>query len=804
MTILSEIQHAARSLARSPLLVFVAVGSLALGIGANATIFNFVNAVEFRPLPFPEPDRLVDVSEDNPKELCEGCGVGTAWPTYQVWKAQARSFTALEAFREGPVALSGDAEPERVGSAIVTAGLFPMLGVRPMLGRTFVPGDDRTGAAPTLLLGHGLWTRRFGADSGIVGRAVRVNGTERIVIGVMPPRFRFPEYAALWLPMAPEVDGMVVTDRSLSVVGRLSPGTSAEAAGLEMAGIAQRLAAEQPGDYANWTARVGSLRSDLSDDTSNTGFQLALGASGFILLIACANLANLFLARAASRARELAVRVALGASRARIAMHVLIESVLLGLLGGVGGLVLSFWGVRLVVGLIGAELPFWLVPAADWRFLIFTLALSIVAGVTFGLVPALRASRTDLTETLKTGSPGLSAGRGDSRIRSGLAVAQVALAIVLLAGAGAMVRTFLTMRRTDHLGYDPKRVVTAQLRLQAPRYAEAGAVRLMQAQLLERMRSQPMVEAVALEHHVFLNSFVGSGTRIQLEGAAERVPTGRGPGHGYAVTPEYFSVMGIPVVSGRGIASGDGPESPPVAVVNRPTAQLFWPGADPLDKHFRIDQGPWITVVGVVGDGRGSPYGRGPAPFLYLSTAQQHARPFTVLIRYRGDPGVLGTTLKAVSRTVDADEPVEDVMTMAESLARWIAPVRFMVTLLLVMGGIALALATFGIYGVMSYMVTRRTREMGIRMALGAEAGMLRRYVMGRGLRLAMLGLAIGLPAALGLMPLLRQALVNLRPADPLVLGAVAVLLTGMAVIACWQPARRATRVSPLESLRAE
>jgi putative ABC transport system permease protein len=804
MRLLAEIHHAARSLGRSPLLVVVAVGSLALGIGVNATIFNFINAVEFRPLPFPEPERLVDVSEDNPKELCEGCGVGTAWPTYQVWKAQARSFSALEAFRESPVALSGQDEPERVGSAIVTAGLFPMLGVRPILGRTFVADDDRPGAVATILLGHGLWTNRFGADSGILGRTVRVNGTERVVIGIMPPRFRFPEYAALWLPMAREVAAMAVTDRSLSVVGRLSPGTSIEAAGLEMTGVAQRLASEQPVDYANWTARVGSLRSDLSDDASNTGFQLALGASGFILLIACANLANLFLARSAGRARELAVRVALGASRGRIALHVLTESVLLGLLGGVGGLLLSFWGVRLVIGLIGAELPFWLVPAADWRLLVFTLALSLLAGITFGLVPALRASRTDLTETLKTGSLGQSAGRGDSRIRNGLAVAQIALAIVLLAGAGAMVRTFLTMRRTDNLGYDPKRVMTAQVQLQAPRYAEAGAVRRMQEQLLERMRSQPMVEASAVEHHVFLNSFVGTGTRIQLEGSGERVPMGRGPGHGYAVTPEYFALMGIPVVSGRGIASSDGPESPPVAVVNRRTAELFWPGADPLDKHFRIDEGPWITVVGVVGDGRGSPYGRGPSPFLYLPAAQQHARPFTVLVRFRGDPGVLGTTLKAVSRTVDADEPVEDVLTMEQTQARGIAPVRFMVTLLLVMGGIALALATFGIYGVMAYMVARRTRELGIRMALGAEGRMLRRWVMGRGLRLASLGLLIGLPAALGLMPLLRRALFNMRPADPLVLGAVAVLLGAMAVLACWQPARRATRVDPLDALRAE
>jgi len=565
MSLLAEIQHAARSLARSPLLVVIAAGSLALGIGANATIFTFVNAVEFRPLPFPEPERLVDVSEDNPKELCEGCGVGTSWPTYRIWRGVASSFDALEAYRESSWTLADQDEPERVGGAIVTAGLFPMLGVRPMLGRAFVAADDQPGAPATVLLGHGLWTRRFGGDSGVVGRVVRLNGLPRTVIGVMPPRFRFPEFAGIWLPMAPEAVDMRVDDRSLAVVGRLAPGITPDAAALEMTGIARRLSAERPADYTNWTARVGSLRSDLSDDTSNTGFQLALGAAGFVLLIACANLANLFLARATTRARELAVRVALGASRARIARHLLTESVLIGLFGGVGGVLLSFWGTRLIISLIGTELPFWLVPAADWRFFLFTFSLSLGAGVAFGLVPAIRASRTDLNETLKTGS-----------------------------------------------------------------------------------------------------------------------------------------------------------------------------------------------------------------------------------------------TLKAVSRTVDQEEPVEEVMTMQESLARGISPVRFMVTLLLVMGGIALALATFGIYGVMAYMVARRTRELGIRMALGAEARMLRRWVLGRGLRLAAFGLAIGVPAALGLMPLLRRALFNLRPADPVVLGGVAALLAAMAVVACWQPARRATRVDPLEALRAE
>ena len=804
MSLFAEIQHAARSLARSPLLVVIAAGSLALGIGANATIFTFVNAVEFRPLPFPEPERLVDVSEDNPKELCESCGVGTSWRTYRIWRGTAGSFVALEAYRESSWTLADQDEPERIGGAIVTAGLFPMLGVRPMLGRTFVAADDQPGAPATVLLGHGLWTRRFGGDSGAVGRVVRINGIPRTVIGVMPPRFRFPEFAGLWLPMAPEAVGMPVDDRSLAVVGRLAPGISVGAAGLEMAGIARRLSVERPPDYANWTARVGSLRSDLSDDASNTGFQLALGAAGFVLLIACANLANLFLARATTRARELAVRVALGASRARIARHLLTESILIGLLGGVGGVLLSFWGTRVIVSLIGTELPFWLVPAADWRFFLFTFTVSLGAGVAFGIVPAIRASRTDLNETLKTGSSGATAGRRDSRIRGALAVAQIAFAIVLLAGAGAMVRSFLAMRRTDNLGYNPNGILTAQVQLQTPRYDDPGAVRQMQAQLVERMRVQPMVEAIAIEHPIFLNSFVGTGTRVWLEGAQQPVPMGRGPGHAYAVAPDYFQVMQIPVVGGRGITATDGPDAPAVAVVNRKAAELLWPGTAPIGKHFRIDTGQWITVVGMVADVQGSPYSGGPAPLLYLAAAQHHARPFKILLRYRGDPGVLATTLKAVSRTVDQEEPVEEVMTLKESLARWISPVRFMVTLLLVMGGIALALATFGIYGVMAYQVAHRTRELGIRMALGAEARVLRRWVLGRGLRLAAFGLAIGVPAALGLMPLLRRARFNLRPADPLVLVGVAAVLALMAVVACWQPARRATRVDPLEALRAE
>ena len=804
MSLFSDFQHAARSLARAPGLVAVAVACLALGIGANATIFNFVNAIEFRPLPFPEPERLLDISEINPQELCDGCAVGTSWPTFSEWRASSRSFTSLEAYREESYAIAGEQEPERIGGALITAGLFPLLGVRPLLGRGLLQADDRPGAPPVILIGHGLWVRRFGADSGIIGTAVRVNGTPRTVIGVMPPRFRFPEYAALWLPMAPAVQAMAPDDRSLGVVGRLAPGTSSEDAGLEMARISRRIALQDSAHYAGWIAGVHSLRADLSSDGSGQGFLLALAASGFVLLIACANLANLFLARATARARELAIRVALGASRGRIAGHLLAESVLLGLAGGVVGLTLSLWGVRLVTRLIDAELPFWLVLGTDWRLILFTFLLSLAAGIAFGMVPVLRMARTDVQEVLRTGGSGMTAGRRDSRIRGILAAGQIALAIVLLAGAGLLVKSFLVARRTDNLGYNPQGVLSAQMQLQAPKYDAPEQVRLMQAMLLERLRAQPMVEAAAIEHSEFLGAFVGTASRVTVEGEDEAVPIGRGPRHGYAVSPEYFHLLEIPLESGRSFTPADGPGAPPVAVINRSAAAALWPEGNALGKRLRLDRGPWMAVIGIVGDIVVSPLGRGDAPLLYLAAAQSVTRPFKVLLRYRGETATLTTTLRAVARTVDADEPIEEVMTMEEGLARWISPVRFMVWLLAALGTVAVFLSAFGIYGVMSYLVARRSQEIGIRMALGAEAGNVRRYVMGQGLRLAAIGLAIGLPVAFGLSRLLRGVLFTVSSADPLVFASAALLLAAIAVAACWSPARRATRIDPMISLKSE
>ncbi len=799
------LRQAARSLARSPLLTAVAILSLALGIGANATIFNVVNAIRFKPLPFPEPDRLVDLSETNPRELCEGCAVGASWQVFQDWRSSAHSFGRLGAYQESSFALADGGGAERVGGAVLTSSVLPILGVTPVLGRSLTEADDVAGAPRVVLIGYGLWNRRFGGDSAVLGRVVRINGEAHTVVGVMPPGFAFPEFAAVWMPLGPEVTTLDQSARSLGVLGRLASGITIQAAQTEMTALAARVAAERPATQAGWSAAVTPLKEDISRDESSNAFLLALMASGFVLLIACANLANLFLARAATRARELAVRVALGAGRARIAGHVLAEAVLLGLAGGALGLVGSLWGIRLVLNLIDRPLPFWIRLGADWRLLVFTLGLSLLAALAFGILPALRAARADLNETLKTGAAGATAGRREGRIRNTLVVAQVALSLVLLTGAGLMIKSFLVERRSTDLGYNPVGVLTAQLQLQAPRYQDPRQVGEFQRELLSRLRSQPDFESAAIESHLFLGSFIGQNTLVQLDGEAGAVPMNRGPSHGNAVSADYFRLMEIPVLRGRTFTGEDRAGTQGVAVVNAETATQYWRDSDPIGKRLKIGRdGEWLTVVGLVGDLSRRPMGTGHVALLYTASAQEPPRPFRVMVRFRGDPASATTTMKAVVRTLDPDEPVEDILTLEEDLALQLTPIRVMMYLLGGLGAIALGLASFGIYGVMAYLVARRSRELGIRAALGAEAARLWRFVVAQGLRLTTVGIGIGLVAAVFLTRSLQGALFNVRSTDPFVFVAVAGLLAAIALLACWGPARRATRVSPMEVLREE
>jgi putative ABC transport system permease protein len=483
---------------------------------------------------------------------------------------------------------------------------------------------------------------------------------------------------------------------------------------------------------------------------------------------------------------------------------VLAEAVLLGLGGGVLGLVGSLWGIRLVLSTLGAPLPFWIQLGVDWRLIGFTLGLALLAGIAFGLLPALRAARADLNETLKTGAAGGTAGRREGRLRSTLVVAQIALSLVLLTGAGLMIKSFLVERHPTGLGYNPAGVLTARFELQPARYDDSAQVRLFQQELVTRLAGQPGFPAAAVESHIFLGSFIGHSTRVQLEGESEPVSMERGPSHGSAVSTDYFRLMEIPVLRGRTFTGQDRIGSPGVAVVNGEAARRYWPNGDPLGKRLKIGEGPWLTVVGLVGDLSRRPMGSGFIPLVYTAAAQDAARPFRVLVRFRGDQETASTTLKAVARAIDPDEPVEDILTLEEDLALQLTPIRIMMYLLGGLGAIALGLAAFGLYGVMAYVVARRNRELGIRAALGAEAARLWRYVVSQGLRLTAFGVGLGMIGAFFLTRTLQQVLFNVRSTDPFVYGAVASLLALIALLACWGPARRATRVDPIEVLREE
>jgi predicted permease len=814
-----DARSAARRLVQTPGFTLVAVLSLALGIGGTTTIFGFLNALLLRPLPYRDAGSLVDVSETNPIELCAGCGVGTSFPAFLEWRERATSFARLDAYVEMPVTLGGgDALPERTGATLVTAGLLESLGGRPLNGRLFVEDDDRAGAAPVTILSHRLWVRRYGADPGILGRAIRVNGIDRTVVGVMQPRFVFPEQAALWLPLVPEQPARARDDRSLGVLGRLRDGVTMAQAGAEMTTLARQMESAEPSIYRGWTAGVGPYRSELQDPTVNTAFGIALAAAVFVLLVACANLANLQLARGAARARELAIRAAAGARRADVVRQLLGESILLALVGGLAALLVAAWGVKAIVALIGAQIPGWIDLSFDWRVFGFTLVIAVATGLAFGIVPALRAGRTDVLSALKSGGPA-TGGVREGRLRDGLTLVQVTIAAVLLFGTGIVLKAFAVAQRTDNLGYDPTGVLHAEIDLREGRYADPAAVRAFASQALERLRATAGIDRAAVEYGEFLGTFVGRASRVQLDGRAGPVPNEVGPRFGAAVTPDYFELYRIPIGRGRGLAETDRSGAPLVAVVSQVVADRLWPGEDPIGKRLRIADGgvalspnrggpapaaEWLEVVGVAGNVIGSPLGRTETPMLYTSFAQRPGRPISLHLRTGPEPAALVGSVRRVIAELDPDQPVDNVMTFEQRLATWIAPVRVMLGLMAALGGIGLALAAFGLYAVLAYRVAQRTRELGIRLALGASAPALRRMVLGRGLGITLLALVVAVPLAWALAQMLHSVLFNIRSSDPPVFGVVAGMLAAVALAASYLPARRATRVDPLEAIRAE
>ena len=805
-SLLHDVRYALRTLAKSPGFAFVAIASLTLGIGANSTIFSLVRATLFPSLPYADAGRLVDLHETS-AELCTGCGVGTSFETYREWKMQTRAFSGMGASREDEFVLSGTGEAMRVPGALVSYDLFPTLGVRPALGRTFWAYEDRVGGAPVILLSHGLWQRQYGGDPTIVGRSVRVNGVPTTVVGVMPKQFGYPEFAQMWAPMGASVTKSARDDRSIDVVARLAPGVTVERARSDIASVGARIAAEHPADFRGWTATATPILQELRAD-SGPPFLVLLGASAFVLLIACANLANLMLARASRREREVAVRVALGAGRGRLVRMLMAESMVVSFAGGALGVLLALWGVDAVPRLIGTQVPFWVVFVVDWRVVTFAIVLSALTAVAFGLVPALRASHPDLVLALKDGAQNATGSLRRGQLRSALVVAQIACALVLLAGAGLMMKTFLRTSDTSNLGYDPRNVLTTTVHTLQPRYDDAAQIGTFAAAVEERVGSVPGVVATSVEHSEFLGTFVGTNSNVTVEGSSTPVPDNIVPRFSKAVGVDYFRALRIPLRRGRVFESNDRPGGPGVVVLNEAAAQALWPNVDPIGKRLKLgqpnDDRPWLTVVGVVGGTIGSPLGRRETGFLYVPFAQQPGRPLTLLVRTAGPPLDLAPSVRAEIHAADPDAAADPPTTMEAALSAWIGPVGFFVKLLGGLATLAVALAALGIYGVVSYAVAQRTREIGIRMALGATSRGILRLVIGYGTVLTVVGLVVGIAGSMALTRVLQGLLFGTSATDPVVFGLVSILLAGISIAACYGPARRAVRVQPTEALRYE
>ena len=804
-TLLLDLRYALRSLGRSRGFAAAAVVCLALGIGVNTAVFSIVNTLLIRPPPFADGDQVVRLYSQAPRQGWEQ----DAFSTGELAEIRERSRTLAGVAGAGQQGfnLAGGGEPVRLQGSPVTHDLFPLLGVRPALGRGFLPEEDRPGAEPVVILGHEVWRSQFGGRADVVGSKAVVNGIPTTVVGVMPRGFRFPVKADLWVPARPDpADALDARWSWMVAVARLRPGATAEQAGADLARIARELGAEHPATHAGWRFGARTYGSAYVRGERGTMLGLMLGAVGFVLLIACANVANMLLARGAARRREIAVRAALGAARRRIVRQLLTESVLIALAGGAAGVLVGTWWLHWLVSTLGVEVPYWMTFELDGRVLAYTAALSVATGLLFGVLPALRTSRPDLTNSLADGAAGATAGLRRNRLRGTLVACEIALALVLLAGSALSIRSFLAAARTDP-GVDAGRILTARTSVTGERYDAVAARAAFFRGLAGRVRAIPGVRGAALTTALPAGD-VGAGTTVAAEGAADADGVGA---RWIAVTPGYWEAMGRPLLAGRNFTEREAADSAAeVAIVSAELAQRLWPGRDPLGRRIRVEvEGatPWLTVVGVaptLAYAQPGDDGERERRQVHLPYARAGWRLMTLAVRSAGDPAALAAPVRREVRALDPSLPLFTVHTLSDYRASTLWLERAAGQAFASLALLALLLAALGVYGVMAYAVGQRTREIGIRMALGARAPDVVGMVVREGAMLAAAGIGVGLLGALGVSRLMRSTLYGVGPGDPVAFLAVPLLLAAVAVAASWIPARRAARVDPMTALRTD
>ena len=800
-----DIRYAARSLVHDAGVSTIVILCLSLGIGVNATLFSVIDGVLIQPLPFAEPDRLLILDESFERGGIREAGV--SYPDLVDFKERTTAFAAIVATSGRTMAITEGIEPERFQGAAITWDMFPILGVAPILGRHFNAEDDRPGAEPVVMLSHEVWQRRYQGDPSLVGRSVSVNGRPHTVIGIMPPKFNFPEDQKIWVALGPLAINDERTARSLFAFGRLKPGADIMQAREDLKSMSAALAREYPKTSDGWSANARPLSDEFIPDDVRLVLLTMMGAVTIVLIIACANVANLMLARASGRQREFCVRAALGAGRGKLITQLLVECVLLGLASAPLGLAIAYLGVWLLDQAVPpGQVPYYIHWEISARGITYTIVVAALTGLVFGLAPALQAGRLNLQEALRDGARGSGQSGKRARLRNGLVIVEVAMALILLVGASLFVRSFLNLQSASP-GFDTKPLLTARFFMSGGSYATDDLKAQRVEDVARRIEALPGVTSVFASNFVPLDAGGGSGKAI-VDGRA--FPPGEEPTILFtAVTPHLYKTMGMPILRGRDFTDSEGVGKTPVAVINETMAKKLWPGADAVGRRFRLverDANEWFTVIGVGPDIRMFDMDDDTPDFsvAYVPYRFSGFANIGVTVRAAGDPAGLAGAVRNAIRSSDSTLPIFNIRTMEDLRREGFWQFRLFGFMFGIFGAAALFLAGVGVYGVLSFSVSQRTQEMGVRIALGAKQSDVLRLVVRQGVTLAAVGVLLGLVGAFGITRVIRSLLYNVTPTDPLSFGGVALFLAAIAMLASYLPARRATNVDPIIALRNE